>query len=112
MKFRQFKEIHWILKDSLGLTGWIWRNLLLNTYNVLQELFAPLSPHLPFLEKNLRVQTKIFFLNFIKNMGSGNSKGTRSVSIDNDQPAGIIDVSEDVVSRLKSNLAKGKNQFQ
>jgi coiled-coil-helix-coiled-coil-helix domain-containing protein 3 len=39
-------------------------------------------------------------------MGSGQSK-TRSVSVDNDTPAGIIDVSDDVVQRLKTNLSKG-----
>ncbi|CAO1319522.1 unnamed protein product [Diamesa hyperborea] len=38
-------------------------------------------------------------------MGSQSSK-TRTVSFDNDTPSGIIDVSEDVVSRLKSGLAK------
>lgn len=40
-------------------------------------------------------------------MGSQSSK-TRTVSFDNDTPSGIIDVSEDVVSRLKSGLAKGE----
>lgn len=40
-------------------------------------------------------------------MGSGGSK-SRTVTIDNDTPAGIIDVSEDVVSRLKSGLVKGE----
>lgn len=40
-------------------------------------------------------------------MGTSQSK-TRSVSVDNDQPAGIIDVSDDVVQRLKTNLSKGE----
>lgn len=39
-------------------------------------------------------------------MGKGQSK-TRTVSFDNDS-AGIIDISEDVVSRLKSDMQKGE----
>lgn len=40
-------------------------------------------------------------------MGSSASK-SRTVTIDNDAPAGIIDVSEDVVSRLKTGLVRGE----
>lgn len=42
-------------------------------------------------------------------MGKGQSK-TRTVSFENDSPAGIIDISEDVVSRLKRDMQKGKNR--
>lgn len=42
-------------------------------------------------------------------MGTSASK-TRSVSVENDGP-GIIDISDDVVQRLKSNLSKGKRKF-
>lgn len=41
-------------------------------------------------------------------MGKGQSK-TRTVSFENDTPSGIIDISEDVVSRLKRDMQKGKN---
>ena len=40
-------------------------------------------------------------------MGKGQSK-TRTVSFDN-EAAGIIDISEDVVSRLKRDMQKGGN---
>lgn len=39
-------------------------------------------------------------------MGKGQSK-TRSVSFENESP-GIIDISEDVVSRLKRDMQKGE----
>lgn len=42
-------------------------------------------------------------------MGSKQSK-TRTVSFDNENP-GIIDISEDVVSRLKRDMQKGKNRI-
>lgn len=45
-------------------------------------------------------------------MGSSSSTPTRSVTIDNDSPVGVIDVSDAVVQRLKSGLPKGRNKSQ
>lgn len=42
-------------------------------------------------------------------MGKGQSK-TRTASFDNDTPAGLIDISEDVVHRLKRDMQKGENR--
>lgn len=43
-------------------------------------------------------------------MGASNSAHTRTVTIDNDSPIGVIDVSDAVVQRLKGGLtAKGWN---
>lgn len=44
-------------------------------------------------------------------MGKGQSK-TRTVSFENDSPAGIIDISEDVVGRLKRDMQKGKMRWK
>lgn len=41
-------------------------------------------------------------------MGANKSKASRTVSFDNESP-GIIDISEDVVSRLKRDMQKGKS---
>lgn len=41
-------------------------------------------------------------------MGSSNSTQTRSVTIDNDNPVGVIDVSDAVVQRLKNGIHKGR----
>jgi hypothetical protein len=42
-------------------------------------------------------------------MGKGQSK-PRTVSFENESP-GIIDISEDVVSRLKKDMKKGKKKL-
>ena len=42
-------------------------------------------------------------------MGKSQSK-TRTVSFENES-SGIIDISEDVVSRLKNDIQKGKKKF-
>lgn len=39
-------------------------------------------------------------------MGAANSSQPRSVSMDNPNPQGVIDISDDVVARLKKGLAK------
>lgn len=44
-------------------------------------------------------------------MGAASSSPTRSVSIDNDNPVGVIDVSDAVVQRLKTGLSKGITLF-
>lgn len=40
-------------------------------------------------------------------MGASNSAHTRTVTIDNESPIGVIDVSDAVVQRLKGGLSKG-----
>lgn len=76
----------------------------------------PLEPFEPvrvtkFLGRPVLSRLKILFnfslLDINCKMGKGQSK-PRSVSFDNETP-GIIDISEDVVSRLKRDMQKGKN---
>lgn len=39
-------------------------------------------------------------------MGAAHSSEPRSVSMDNPTPAGVIDISDDVVNRLKQGITK------
>lgn len=39
-------------------------------------------------------------------MGAAHSSEPRSVSMDNPTPAGVIDISDDVVNRLKTGITK------
>lgn len=39
-------------------------------------------------------------------MGAAHSSEPRSVSMDNPTPAGVIDISDDVVNRLKTGISK------